>query len=231
MSTRLAFVIPKNERCANNSGLTLLECLVAISVIGLASALIAPVMLFSVATRVQSQKAEQALQLAQLEIDSIRVEVERGDYKTFIEGYPKTPESPGEISKTVAPTSSDSILSPTDATVAKKVYVDEDKKDAFAVQVFRTGDDNAVSASDGTPMVFRVGVRVYDDDAVRENSGSLLTEKASLSFTSGEGQRGLRPLAVLYSDITSSDQDLSLCNYRTYLKPTVKTINDNLDCS
>lgn len=228
MSTGLAFMMPKNERCAKNSGLTLLECLVAISVIGLSSALIAPVMLFSVATRVQSQKAEQALQLAQLEIDSIRVEVERGDYKKFIEGYPKTPKSVIEISQTDVPTILDSKLSSTNEKVAKIVDIDKDTKPDFAIQVFRTG---GVNAADGTPRVFRVGVRVYDYNAVKKNSGSLLKEKASLSFTSGEGQRGLRPLAILYSDVTSSDQQLSLCNYRSYLAPTSKTTNDSLDCS
>lgn len=218
----------------NDKGLTLLECLVAISVIGLSSALIAPVMLFSVATRVQSQKAEQALQLAQLEIDSIRVEVERGGYQTFIATYPTTDKSAEEISTTEAPNDSQADLDAANRRMAKEVDVDKDGDNDFAVQMFRTAGDNAVNDADGTPVAFKVGVRVYDIDAVKDNPSSLLTDPASLSFTSGEGQRNLRPLAALYSDITSSDRDLSLCNYRTYLSSTPTaaiTANSSLDCS
>lgn len=208
-----------------NSGLTLLECLVAITIIGVSTATIAPVMLFSVATRVQSQKAEQALQLAQLEIDTIRVEIERGN-NAFVSNYPQTPRSEDEIAETATPGNVSLILT-SDLSDARAADVDDDGDDDFALQVFRT---EGISDASGNPMAFRVGVRVYDVDAVRNNSGSLLKDQASLAFTSGEGQRGLRPLAILYTDIVAGDRDLSLCNYRQYIDPSA-TVNDNIDCS
>ena len=225
---KLKFNSESKTKRKKEDGLTLLECLVAISVIALTSGLIAPIMVFSVATRVQSQKAEQALQLAQLEVDSIRVEVERGNYKTFLDGYPKTNKSESEIATTPAPTSMSNTLNNSDVKVARGIDVDQDGEDDFAVQVFRT--EGIEDSSDNTPLAFRVGVRIYDVDALINNSGSLLLDSASLSFTSGEGERSRRPLAVVYSDVTSSDQDLSLCNYRSYLDASA-TVNDDIDCS
>lgn len=221
----------RSKSCERNGGLTLLECLVAIAMIGVSTATIAPVMLFSVATRVQSQKAEQALQLAQLEIDTIRVEVERGN-NAFVSSYPKTLETEDDIAETDAPENVYSALT-TDPKDARAADIDDDGEDDFAIQVFRT---EGVLDPNGDPMAFRVGVRVYDVDAVRNNpSSALLTDQASLAFTSGEGQRGLRPLATLYTDIVSGDRDLSLCNYREYIdsfsSAPAANVNDNIDCS
>lgn len=65
------------EGTGGQQGLTLLETLVAIIVIGLTAAAITPAFVLTVATRVQSQKAEQALQLARAEVDEIRTLMER----------------------------------------------------------------------------------------------------------------------------------------------------------
>ena len=46
--------------------------------VALVASTIAPALVLSVATRVQSQKSEQALQLAQSEIDQVRLQVEPG---------------------------------------------------------------------------------------------------------------------------------------------------------
>ncbi|MEM9504465.1 MAG: type II secretion system protein, partial [Cyanobacteria bacterium P01_E01_bin.43] len=67
------------QTLSGEEGLTLIECIMAIVVIGLTGAAVAPMMLVSVATRVQSQKTEQALELAQSEIDSVRVLFEQGE--------------------------------------------------------------------------------------------------------------------------------------------------------
>lgn len=211
-----------------DSGLTLLECLVAIAVIALTSATIAPVILFSVATRIQSQKAEQALQLAQLEIDSIRIEVERGgDYGVFLNAYPKTSETEEDIKDSEPPDTFAPNLTSSSLTVAKEVNVDDDAEPEFAVQVFRT---EGFPLASSTPTAFKVGVRVYDYRATNSNlSTGLERDAASLSFTSGEGQRGLRPLAVLYADIIQSDKDTSLCDYRQYINPDSSSIT-GIDC-
>ena len=72
------------SRTSKTDGLTLIECLVAIALIGISTAVIAPVMVFSVATRVQSQKAEQAIQVAQGEVEKIRLLAERGGKTTSL---------------------------------------------------------------------------------------------------------------------------------------------------
>ncbi len=231
MSGRLTSLLLKQNSYLKSSGLTLLECLVAIAMIGVSSATIAPVMLFSVATRVQSQKAEQALQLARLEIDTIRVEIERGN-NIFALNYPQTTETENDIAETDAPENVSSVLT-ANLSDARSVDIDDDSDNDFAVQVFRT---EGISDPSGAPIAFRVGVRVYDVDAVINNpSSALLKDQASLAFTSGEGQRGLRPLAILYTDIVSGDRDLSLCSYREYTNSFSSTpeadINSNIDCS
>ena len=192
-------------------------------------------MLLALSTRLQNQRAEQAFQLAQQEIDAIRVEAERGeDYATFLASYPLTTAT--NIADTEAPETVAVTLDSTDITVARAVDIDDDSEDVdpedeeFAVQVFRTA---SVNSSDGDLVAFRVGVRVYDNAALQRNTGSMLTEVASLTMTSSEGQRSQRPLAVLYTDIIQSDQDLSLCGYRVYASPTgtdPATINSGLDC-
>lgn len=196
----------------------------AIAVVGVTTAVIAPVMVFAIATRVQSQKAEQALQVAQGEVESIRLLVERGgDYSSELADYPIT--SAASVSGTGAPTSAAANLDSTTTNVAKFVNIDDDADNEFAVQVFRTA---GLSVS-GVPTAFELGVRVYDNDAITNNSGSLQTDAASLNFTTGEGERGTRPLAVIYADIFQGDQDNSLCQYRQYIDSTASTTG--IDCS
>jgi type II secretory pathway pseudopilin PulG len=60
------------------SGLTLIEGLIAIMVISITVIAITPPILWATATRVQNRRAEQALQIAQGEIDRVRTLVERG---------------------------------------------------------------------------------------------------------------------------------------------------------
>ena len=214
-----------NVRSANNErGLTLIECLVAIALMGLTAATIAPVMIFSVATRVQSQKAEQALQLAQGEVEKIRLMVSRGgDYSTELAEYPVT--TAGSVSDTGPPTSSQANLSSTTTNIAKDINIDSDDDNEFAIQVFRSA--GVQPAGSPVPIAFEIGVRVYDARAMQNNSANLQTEAASLGFTSGEGNRGTRPLAVLYADIFQGDRNDALCEYRQYLDSTASTTGIN----
>ncbi len=237
MSIQLFDAYLNSKRKRENSGLTLIECLVAIFVISVSAAVITPVMLVSVATRVQSQKAEQAFQLAQLEIDSIRIEVERGgDYSSFLNLYPDIDTSSAttleEISTLLvsepAPDNSAPYLDPSDTQVARQVDTDNDGDVDFAVQVFRT---DGVSPTGSTiPIAFKVGVRVYDSRSFEKNKDKMLREPASLSFTSGEGRRSLRPLAVIYADVFQSDQTASLCEYHKYTYEGPDDATAGLEC-
>jgi len=208
-------------------GLTLIECLVAIAVIALTSASIAPVLVLSVATRVQNQKSEQALQLAQGEIDRVRLLVERNATYTSDE-LQLSPASTAALSTAISavgpPTSSVNVSTwsasgyvPSSPFSAKQVNIDNDAAPEYLVQSFR----GEAAMEGGMPVAFSMGVRVYDFNSVGANPTGLSTDSATLGFTSGEGQRGNRPLAVLYTQIINSDDDRSLCEYLEFLEASV----------
>ena len=98
-------------------------------------------------------------------------------------------------------------------------------KPDFLVQVFRNEGicDNglcsasAVAANDRKPLAFSVGVRVYSALAINATT-PLLKDKASLIGTTGTGQAGTRPLAVLYATVAKSDSSNSLNRYRELCK-------------
>lgn len=213
------------NKAVNNSGLTLIECLVAISVIGLTAAVMAPVMVFSVATRLQSQRAEQAIQLAQGEVDQIRLMAERGgNFSGALASYPIT--TAASVAATGAPTSAPTSNLGSTTNVAKQVNLGN-SNNKFAVQVFRSAGSTPTGSP--VPIAFDIGVRVYDFNAIQNHSGSLRTDPAALSFTAGEGQRSTRPLAVIYTGIFQGDREGALCAYRQYLNSTASTAG--LDCT
>ena len=178
----------------SEAGLTLIECLVALVVIAVTAATITPMMVFAVATRVQNQKTEQAMQIARGEIDKIRLVVEQGgDYSTRLSELSLFSTGASTSLVLVPPPTSfvDNVSSSVTAVdKARKLDIDGDGDTDFAVQHFRDK-----------------GIEIGAD-----NTG--------LAFTSGEGQRGRRPLAVLYSQIAQGDRINSLCQYWDFVSST-----------
>lgn len=216
-----------------DSGLTLIECLVAIAIIALTSASIAPVAVLSVATRVQHQKSEQALQIARGEIDRVRLIVEANqvyqdaDLKLFEAAALGT-----EVATVAAPNALvDSGIwdvdtyFPSSGQEGKVIDSDEDGQPDFVMQSFRGGDAEVAVPGGVMPVVFDMGVRVYDYRAITDDvgdiDGTLETVPASIGFTSGEGERGRRPLAALYTRIVNSDNEQSLCVYMDFLQEPI----------
>lgn len=213
---------------ASEQGVTILECLVAIAVIAITGALITPPLFIAAATRVQNQRAEQALQIAQGEVDRIRVMVERGGHRQ--NALPRKGAS-DNLEDVGPPTSLSNQLKSVNTTCdtydgslypinqALRVDTDGDCDTDFLLQVFRSGEENfspgeaaiAVPAN-RRPTTVELGVRVYSNSAA-DNLNNLVTEEASLKFTSGDGNQRERPLAVLYSNIQWSDTEFSLCEY------------------
>lgn len=72
VSTRMARQNTRAAQPSTEAGLTLLECLIAIAVIGITASLILPPLFLSAGTRVQNRRAEQAFQLAQEEINRLQ---------------------------------------------------------------------------------------------------------------------------------------------------------------
>lgn len=200
-----------------NDGLTLIESLVAIAVIGISVAVMSPIVILSVATRVQSQRAEQAFQIAQAEIDRIKLIVERGgNYTLNIAPTPNTvvsiadfntgPRGPVPAPQTIAANYS------TTSDSARGIDIDNDGNLDYAVQIFKT----AGITVGAKPVAFDMGVRVYRADVINP-ANTLEIEQASLSLTNGEGQSGTRPLATIYTSIIKSDTERSLCDYHDFL--------------
>lgn len=72
LPTRIARQNTSAAQPSTEAGLTLLECLIAIAVVGITASLILPPLLLSANTRVQNRRAEQAFQLAQEEINRLQ---------------------------------------------------------------------------------------------------------------------------------------------------------------
>jgi prepilin-type N-terminal cleavage/methylation domain-containing protein len=226
--TRLPLCSPSAQSVKRDQGLSLIECLVAIVVVSITLIAITPPIFFITATRVQSRKAEQALQVAQAEIDRVRAVVERGVYTAAdlpaVVGSINNVPAPASIASGVLKSSTVGCNTYTGVTVAATallpVSTDLDPSNLaacqsqFLVQTFRTeGSTGSVSVPTSG---FRLGVRVYSDNPLlRQNLGGLQTAQASLRFVSGLGDQNRRPLAILYSTIVRNDTSTSLQDYRT----------------
>jgi len=204
----------------STQGLTIIECLVAMVITSVVLAFISPPILLAVATRVQNQKAEQSFELAQLEVNRIRVLLERGNYTNA--SLPPLSASTSGIGNTSALTSGTTGFT-TDrasmtATKGLAVDVNQDGTYDFVVQTFRDAGQ-AVSTTDTTLVTFQMGVRVYVYKALT-SGGTLLTKAAPLGFTSGDGFQNTRPLSVIYTRLTRSDLKESFDRYVTELTPS-----------
>jgi prepilin-type N-terminal cleavage/methylation domain-containing protein len=235
-STQGRLVLPKPASKQTVQGLTLIECLVAIFVIGLTVSLITPPIFIAVASRAQSRRAEQALQIAQGEVDRIRVMVARSQHSITV--LPKTVAGnlrlvapPGGLVAGIKspqdckPRYDDT---PLDVNRAVQIDVDGDCDPDFFMQVFRTAGtisadeiaDAKTNPGSEKPTEFQLGVRVYSILA-KSSLGSLQNppEPASLGLTNGEGGQRSRPLAVLYTPFSWSDHKGTLCAYHQGADP------------
>lgn len=212
-----------------DAGFTLVECIMAIVVVGLTGAVVAPFMVISVATRVQNQRAEQAIELAQGEIDRVRVEFEQnaGDNNFLVPArYQNAVIAEGDITCATGeycpaqfrgPTSLDS-----DDTVLEQVDVNDDGTVDFFIQGFLVQRQD--TASTNIDRTYELGVRVYDIRAAENFPvGGLPTDEALVGVTSSEGERTQKPLSTVYSSVSISEGSDSLCNWIEYTNDDATT--------
>lgn len=217
---------------SSEQGLTLLECIAAIVVMAGVGAAIAPAVVLSVATRVQSQRAEQALQLAQGEVDRVRASIERGEIDDIFGDdakgsrfYVPSTGTDKKATKVDGPTTAVDEGAFDLSTEARLFDIDKDDDDDFAIQIYRTAVTR--NASDDADLRFELGVRVYDQRAFDGSTGALDTAEASIGLTASEGERSSQPLATLYTDILLAEQGQSICEF--YPDTVDKT--DNRGCN
>ena len=228
-----------------SAGFTLIESLVAMVVISITLVAITPPIFWATGTRVQNRRAEQALALAQGEIDRVRAQIERGiradDNNPADLPINYLPQSVGDISafkNYPAPSTAWAKVRSTnpDNNTAEKIITGEkrypganqyipvdtdgDGKNDFLIQVFRDVGvcGNSLCTDKNPPTVFSMKVRVYAGMAA-SNAGSLSVERASLTGSTGTGQANFRPLAVLSSRIAKSVNSEALGQSRGYQPP------------
>lgn len=202
--------LPQNSQ----SGFTIIESLIAIVVVSMVMTALSPVIVLSVATRVQSRRVEMASQAARAYIDGVR--------NGAISPPPFIP--PGSnLEDYAAPTppSSGSL------NCAANSYCSSMPSDLYCVD----SDGSGCSTSSLTDMViqafrlnpastnpddgYRLGLRVYRADAFKD-SGSLKKTKQSngttlakqATFTGGLGDRKA-PLVEMTTDIVTSKTNYS----------------------
>ena len=221
-------------------GLTLIEGLIAIVIVSITLVSITPPIFWATGTRIQNRRAEQALQLAQGEIDRVRTLVDQGQATIDLlppiavgvanirlvnnVAAPTIPKDGNVISVNPLCTNRDDGKAPDSPTKYLQVNTDpnpensNDCKANFLIQTFRsTGfDENGIVPTGTTaPAGFVMGVRVYSIVAEPNlKESKALTEQASLKGTNGLGNQLTRPLAVQYSTIVRSNASKNLDIYR-----------------
>ncbi|NDJ16268.1 type IV pilus modification PilV family protein [Myxacorys almedinensis] len=242
----------------SDQGLTLIEGLVAIIIVTITVVSITPPIFWATGSRVQTRRAEQALQLAQGEIDRVRALVERDKFE--LADLPPAAGDEEEVRK--AATTDPGIAAPNSAQESNKIVTADPKCSAnksntlipdskekyiqvdvdtdgsceadFLVQTFRSTGLN--SSGDALvpgekPAAFVMGVRVYSfvaRDNLNANKGEK--EQVSLKGTTGLGNQLQRPLAVLYTTVVPSNASANVDLYRALCKPTNADLQGSRKC-
>lgn len=183
----------QNLSQSRDGGYTIIESLVAMIVVSVLMIAIAPVMAFSVATRVQARRVELATQAARTYIDALRTGAVRPT---------NAPTPPDIIKGFPAEDNADIPAAPQSSTGLYCVDLDEtggcddfSKKD-FYVQGIRKPGPNP------TETGYSLTVRVYRADGF--SSGGMKTEQQSVA-NSGLGDPKA-PLVVMQTEIPPTTQ-------------------------
>ncbi|PSF39233.1 hypothetical protein C7H19_00125 [Aphanothece hegewaldii CCALA 016] len=202
----------------SDQGFSMIEVMVGFTIASAVLAAMAPVLLIAMSTRVQNYRAEQAMQLAQSEINRVQTLMTQGVQQTQEGKIPPAAGNGVKVAQVGPPTSlvtdPNALDSPSKALAVDN---DNDSKPEFIVQMFRDNGVRFTSGSaEGDLAIFQMGIRVYAGVA-KDNLGSLQTETASLGLSKGPGEQKIKPLAVLYTEVSRSDLQLSLQRYKKYL--------------
>jgi prepilin-type N-terminal cleavage/methylation domain-containing protein len=230
------------------TGFTLIESLVAVIILTLTVVSVLPPIFWATATRVQNRRVEQAVQLAQSEIDRVRVAFER-DARALDQLPPRTGAglrpNAGPPTAVIAEAQKlrsnvpdcnrdDGAQSP---NVGSVIAVDTDPEPAgqpcqaeYLIQTFRGAglpDDTAASP----PAGFVMGVRVYSIVA-RDNiqAGRAQVGQGKQGGTTGLGTQQLRPLTEQYSTIVRSNFSDTLNIYRQLCRSGGSAPGNNTAC-
>ena len=226
----------KKKQCSSQSsqsGFTIVESLVAIVVVSVLMSAIAPVIVLSVATRVQARRVEVATQAAKAYIDGVRTGViDAPNYTITLNevNSDKTFNSQRSIFADANVPNAGSLPCPTTAgnqycqnTSTSSLYcIDLDGNGCsitnfkdIVVQAFRSVNSSSSEANKG----YLLGVRVYRADAfndatslkkTKQPNGGTLPKQAT--FTAGLGDRKAPLVEMTTEMVTDKTTFQDLCD-------------------
>ncbi|MEA5598949.1 hormogonium polysaccharide secretion pseudopilin HpsB [Rivularia sp. UHCC 0363] len=218
----------------NQAGFTIIESLVAVIVLGILMTAIAPTIVLSTATRVQSRRIELATLAAGAYIDGVTSG-----------SIPAPPIS--KTTSSAAPPGTSLSCDDVDDLKAKKGYCSSPKDDS-SYKVFcidGTGDGKCTKQQSKDMIVqafgfnpdsteasqgYKLSVRVYRADAFEDNSALTIGNGTKQStFTGGMGKRKA-PLAEITTEVVVAGKT-TFGNWCNRFKNTKTIINNtNSDC-
>lgn len=208
-------ITPKQKQLftqSSQSGFTIIESLMAVIVVSILMAAIAPAIALSVATRVQAKRIEQASQAARTYVDGVKTgTVTAPSHSVASSGFATTsaPTSGGSLSCT-APTPP--TTTPATPTATTNYYCTENTTtlnlycingDEIAGCTTNSVRDLVIqSFRTGTDQNYKMGVRVYRVDGFK-TSGNFEKEGQQATFTGGLGKLKA-PLLQMTTEITGT---------------------------
>jgi prepilin-type N-terminal cleavage/methylation domain-containing protein len=193
---------------SRDGGYTIIESLVAMIVVSVLMIAIAPVMAFSVATRVQARRTEMATQAGRAYIDALRT----GALKFGLSGFPVSVTA-GNLAD-VAPPPDTSTLYCVDMDENLNCQVNSSKD--FYVQGAWQNLDPTITGGNPTSKGYQLLVRVYRADSFAPDApGRIPPRNAKQSIVgSGLGDRRI-PVVEMSTEIPAlgtPSLHKSLCN-------------------
>jgi type II secretory pathway pseudopilin PulG len=199
-----------------DGGYTIIESLVAIIVVSVLMIAIAPVMAFSVATRVQARRTELATQAGKAYIDGLRSGSIKFDDPT-IRGFPakSTATKAEDLANTPAPTSQDALYC---ADMDGGGCAPSSTKD-FYVQGAWLNPDRSITGGDPTSKGYQLLVRVYRADSFASDAPGLTAPKniKQSIVGSGLGNRAI-PVVEMSTEIPPATETPSYNSISERLK-------------
>ncbi|MGH8001872.1 MAG: hormogonium polysaccharide secretion pseudopilin HpsB [Brasilonema sp.] len=224
---------------SSQSGFTIIESLVAVVVVGILLVAIAPVIIFSVATRMQARRVELAADAAQTYIDGVRSgNIPSPPITTNSAGDTTDPSSPDAPSGNLTcPTTGSGLCSISPATTAFQLYcVDGDTggctNNNFKDMIVQAFGYNPTS--DNPQDSYKLGLRVYRADAFNQPTITLKASKnqeikQAQTFTGGTGLTSIQaPLVETTTEISSKVTTFS--DFCDRLKPPGTPSNPQSNC-
>ncbi|MGL4379341.1 MAG: hormogonium polysaccharide secretion pseudopilin HpsB [Microcoleaceae cyanobacterium] len=192
---------------SREGGYTIVESIIAMVVVGVLMTMVAPMIVFSTATRIQARRVELGTQAARAYIDWVRVDpATRAPSQTVslaagVTNFPDTVSVPATGDLTGNCTSNNDYC--TNKTLYcvnfdDKAGCDKNSQRDMIVQGFRS----VVTGTSGNPEDgYLLGVRVYRADAFQSGL-TLISKQSTSAITSALGNR-TAPLIALTTEMAS----------------------------